>query len=120
MLPALEEAFRYWSSSHTGLLNDFLEEIRGDTSTIEYHNVPALNPCALGDWRRTGQMATVRPLIARCSLEMVRERQCLWLASCLILTEQREEGEEEALHSHSFPQLQVLAPPYWPSQAPGV
>lgn len=103
MLPALEEAFRYWSSSHTGLLNDFLEEIRGDTSTIEYHNVPALNPCALGDWRRTGQMATVRPLIARCSLEMVRERQCLWLASCLILTEQREEGEEEALHSHPFP-----------------
>ena len=74
---ALEEVCRRWSSSHTGLFNDFLEEIRGDTGTAEYHSVPAPNPCALGDRRRTGQMAPVRPLIAGWSWERVRERLAL-------------------------------------------
>ena len=46
--------------------------------------MPALNPYALGKWRRIGQMATVRPLIAWCSSDVVRERLCLGLDSCLI------------------------------------
>lgn len=92
VLPAPEEVLQRWGSSHTGLLNDFLEEIRGDTSTAEYHSVPALNPCALGNRGRTGQMATVRPVIAGCPLEMGREGLCPRLGSCSSLAERRGGG----------------------------
>ena len=85
-----------------GLFNDFPEEIRGDTSTAEYHNVPAPNPCALGDWRRTGQMTPVRPLIAGCSLEMVGQRLARGLAPVSSLTEWRVEGASRTPSSLAF------------------
>lgn len=90
-----------------GLFNDFLEGVRGDTITAEWHSVPALNPCALGDWRRGGQMAPVRPLIAGCSSEMVGQRLARGLAPVSSLTEWRVGGASRT-------------PPHWPSQAPAV
>lgn len=68
------------ASSHTGLFNDFLGEIRGDTSTAEHRNVPALNPCALGD-RTDG---TCQAFNCRMFLRGGRGRACSWLSSCLI------------------------------------
>lgn len=64
VLPALEGFTDTEAAPTQVCLMTFWKKIRGDRSTVEYHNVPALNPCALGDWGRTGQMATVSPLIA--------------------------------------------------------